>query len=64
MRKLAPQHRADLRDLPRRPEPVEARGERLLQGRRDCLRAALGAALEQEARDLLDEQRHAAGALA
>ena len=38
---IAPQHRADLRDLPRRPEPVEARSERLLQGRRDRLRAAL-----------------------
>ena len=61
---IAPQHRAELRDLPRRPEPVEARGERLLQGRRDRLRAAFDAALQQEAGDLLDEQRHAAGAFA
>ena len=45
-------------------EPVEPRGERLLQGRRDRLRAALFAALQQEARNLLDEQRDAAGALA
>ena len=28
---LAPEHRADLRDLARRAQPVEARGERLLQ---------------------------------
>ena len=62
--KIASKHRADLRDLARRPEPVEPRGERLLQGRRDRLHAALLAALEQQARHLLDEQRHAAGALA
>ncbi len=35
-----------------------------MQRRRDRLRAALPAALEDEARHLLDEQRHAAGALA
>ena len=63
MREAAPEHRADLRDLPRGAEPVEPRGERLLQGRRDRLRAALDAALQEEARHLLDEQRHAAGAL-
>ena len=62
--KIAPQHRADLRDFARFAEPVEPRGERLLQGRRDRLRAALRVALEQEPRHLLDEQRHAAGSLA
>ncbi len=61
---VASKNRADLRDLARRAEPIEARGERLLQGRRDRLHAALLAALQQEARHLLDEQRHAAGALA
>ena len=64
VREIAAQHCADLRDLARRAEPVEPRGERLLQGRRDRLRAALLAALQQEARNLLDEQRDAAGALA
>ena len=63
MRESASEHRADLRDLPRGAEPVEPRGERLLQGRRDRLRAALDAALQEQARHLLDEQRHAAGAL-
>ena len=62
--KLASKHRADLRDLARRPEPIEARSKRLLQGRRDGLNAALLAALEKQARHLLDEQRHAAGPLA
>ena len=46
------------------PKPVEPRRERLLKRRRDGLQAAVLAALEQEARDLLDEQRHPAGALA
>jgi hypothetical protein len=64
VREVAPKHGADLRDLPRGAEPVETCRERLLQGRRDRLRAALDAALQEEARDLLDEQRHAAGALA
>ena len=64
VRKIAPQHRADLRDFARFAEPVEPRGERLLQGRRDRLCAALRVALEQEPRHLLDEQRHAAGSLA
>ena len=45
-KKLAPEHGADLRDLARGAEPVEPRGERLLQGRRDRLRAALDAALQ------------------
>ena len=49
--KVAPQDRADLRDLPRKPEPVEARGERLLEGRRHRLRPALDATFHEEARD-------------
>ena len=57
-------HRADLRRLTRGPEPVEARGERVLQGQRDRLCAALFSALEKEPGHLLDEQGHAAGALA
>ena len=64
IRESAAQHCADLRSLARGAEPIEPRGERLLQGRRDRLRAALFATLQQEARDLLDEQRNAAGALA
>ena len=64
VRKIAPQHRADLRDFARFAEPVEPRGERLLQGRRDRLCAALRVALEQEPRHLLDEQRDAARSLA
>ena len=64
IRESAAQHCADLRGLTRGAEPIEPRGERLLQGRRDRLRAALLAALQQEARNLLDEQRDAAGALA
>ena len=62
--KAAPKHGADHRDLARRTEPIEPRGQGLLQGRRDRLRAALFGAFEQEPRDLLDEQRHAAGTLA
>ena len=42
----AAQHRAYLRDLARRAEPVEPRRERLLQRWRDRLRAALLAALQ------------------
>ena len=64
IRETAAQHRADLRGLARGAEPVEPRRERLLQGRRDRLGAALFPALQQEARNLLDEQRDAAGALA
>ena len=58
----ASDHRADLRHLARGAEPVEPRRQRLLQRRRDRLDAALLAALQQEPRHLLDEQRHAAGA--
>ena len=64
IRESAPQHCADLRSLARGPEPIEPCGERLLQGRRNRLGAALFAALQQEARHLLDEERDAAGALA
>ena len=60
---IASENRADLRDLARRPEPVEARGEGLLQGRRDGLNTALLAAFKKQARHLLNEQRHAAGPL-
>ena len=41
IRETAAQHRADLRGLARRAEPIEPCRERLLQGRRDRLRAAL-----------------------
>ena len=61
---VASKNSPDLRHLARRAKPIEARGERLLQGRRDRLNAALLTALEKQARHLLDEQRHAAGALA
>ena len=44
---IASKNRADLRHLTRRPEPIEARGERLLQGWRDGLNAALLAALQE-----------------
>ena len=59
----AADHRADLRHLARRAEPVEPRHQRLLQRRRNRLdAAALLAALQQQPRHFLDEQRHAAGA--
>ena len=61
---ISPQHGADLRDLSRFAQPVEPRRERLLKRRRDRLQAAGLAALEQKARDFLNEQRHPAGALA
>ena len=61
---IVAQYRADLGDFARFAEPVEPRRERLLKRRRDRLQAAGLAALEQKARDLLDEQRHPAGALA
>ena len=64
VRESAPQHCADLRGLARGAEPIKPCGKRLLQGRRDRLRAAVFAALQQKARNLLDEQRDAAGALA
>src|SRR5215831_18336669 len=62
--KAPPQHRPDLRDFAPRSQAVEACRKRLSQGRWDRLRAPLFAALEQQARYLLDEQRHAARALA
>jgi hypothetical protein len=55
---------ADLGHFPGRPQPVQARGEGLLQCRRDRVRPALNAALQNEARDLLHEQGYAAGAIA
>ena len=64
MREVAPEHGADLRDLPSGAEPVEPGGERLLQRRRYRRRAALDAALQEEARDLFDKQGHAPAALA
>jgi hypothetical protein len=64
IRETAAQHCADLRGLARRAEPIEPCRERLLQGRRDRLRTTLFAALSQQARNLLDEERDAARALA
>ena len=58
----AADHRADLRYLARRAEAVEPRRQRLLQRRRDGVDAALLAALQEEPRHFLDEQRNAAGA--
>jgi hypothetical protein len=52
---IPPEHRADLRNLARRPEPVEPRGERLLKCRWDRLQAASLATLQKEARHFLDE---------
>ena len=43
---VASKHRADLRDLARSAQPIEARGERLLKRGRDGLRSGV-AALEQ-----------------
>jgi hypothetical protein len=57
----AAQHCADLRSLARSAEPIR---ERLLYSRRDRLRATLFAALQQEARNLLNEEWDAAGTLA
>ena len=57
------QNRADLRHLTRFSQAVEACGERLLKRGRDALRSGV-AAFNQQARHLLNEQRHAAGALA
>ena len=50
-----PQHCADLRDFARRSQPVEPRRQRLPQGRRNRLRSPSLAALENQARHLLDE---------
>jgi hypothetical protein len=61
---ITAQHGAYLRDFARFAEPIEPRRERLLKRRRDRLQATGLAALEQQARNLLDEQRHPAGALA
>jgi hypothetical protein len=61
---IASKNRANLRDLTRRPEPIEARSKGLLQSRRDGLNSALLATFNKQARHLFNEQRHAAGALA
>jgi hypothetical protein len=47
-----------------RAEPIQARGERLLQRWWNGLNAALLASLQKQPCHLLDEQRHAAGSLA
>ncbi len=72
-RELAADQRADLRDLLGRREPVEARHQRVLQGRRDREQrqralqpVAVGRVLEQARLhdglgQLLDEQRDAVG---
>jgi hypothetical protein len=62
--KAPPQHRRDLRDFATRSQAVEACRKRLSQSWRDRVRAPLFAALEKQARHLLDEQWHAARALA
>ena len=64
VREIVSENSADLGHLPRRPKPVEAGGEGLLQCRRDRVRPDVNAALQNEARDLLHEQGYAAGALA
>ena len=64
MGEISPQDGADLRDFARFAKPVAPRRERLLKRRWNRLQAAGLPALEQESRDLLDEQRHPAGALA
>jgi hypothetical protein len=45
--KIAPEHRADLRDFARFAKPIEASGERLLKGRRDRLQPASLAAFQE-----------------
>ena len=61
---IAPKDRANLCDLTRSAQPIEPRGKGLLQGRRNGLNTALLATFNKQARHLLNEQRHAAGALA
>ena len=74
MRELAADHGADLRHLLDRGEAVEARHQRVVQGRRDRERRQRAgqlvavAGIREQARfqhrlgQLLDEQRHAVGA--
>src|SRR5262249_16721393 len=59
----APDYGIDLCNLTRRSEPVQPRGQGLLQRRWDCLTAALLTAPKWEACNLLDEQRYTTGAL-
>ena len=75
MRELAPERRADLRHLARRRQAIEPRQQRGVQRRRDRQRrhrprhrvviagVREHAALEHGLGQLLDEQRHAVGAL-
>ena len=60
--KSAAYHRANVRHVARRTEPVETRHQRLLQRRRNRVHTALLATLQQKPRHFLDEQRHAASA--
>src|ERR1700733_11693311 len=61
---VATEDRPDLGDFARFAQPVEARGERLLQCQRDRLCAFAIPALQEQAGHFLDEQRHAASPLA
>ncbi len=61
---LAADHGADLDDLPGRPQPIQPRHQRIMQGRRDLAPGELRAAtFEHRPCQLLDKQRHPAGAL-
>ncbi len=62
--KFAADYGADLDDFLGRPQPIQPRHQRVMQGRRNLApRKLCVAALEHRPRQLLDEQRHAAGAL-
>jgi hypothetical protein len=52
---IASEHRTDLRYLAGGAELIQARGERLLQGRRDRLNSPLLATLKKQPHNLLDE---------
>ena len=60
---IASKHSADLRDFARGTQTIEPCCKRLLQSRWNRLHASLFAALHEQARYLLNEQRHAAGPL-
>jgi hypothetical protein len=61
VRKVAPKDGTYLRNFLGRAQPIQPRHQRIMQRRRDGV--ARIATFEQGARQLLDEQRHAAGAL-
>ena len=62
--KIAANHGADLRNLLGRPQPVQPRHQRIVQGRRDLAPCEpRTAALEHRARQLLDEERHSSSAI-